>query len=125
MRKLDTLLSQLDDFDNCSRRVNSRIRGLPEATVPKDIIPSRTGIFREILVLADTVPIEIDWAHQALRPSSQDADNPRDIICKLYTLKERIMQKMRNKQFFYFDGAHLIFYQDISRRILMRRSIGE
>lgn len=122
-QKLDLLLSQLDNFENRSRRANIRIRGMPEATAPRDIIPSLQGIFREILDLPDTEPIEIDRAHRALRPPSQDADNPRDIICKLhkYTLKERIMQKMRNRPYFDFDGAHLCFFQDISRRTLMQR----
>lgn len=119
---METLLSQNDDFENRSRRANICICGLPEATVPKDIIPSLVGVFREILELPDTVPIEIDQAHRALRPTSQDVDNPRDNICKLhkYSLKERIKQKMRKRPFFYFDGAHLFFNQDISRCTLMQ-----
>lgn len=122
-QKLDSLLSQLDNFENRSRRANIRTRGMPEATAPKDIIPSLQGIFREILELPDTAPIEIDRAHRALKPPSQDVDNPRDIICKLhkYTIKERIMQKMRYSPFFDFDGAHLCFFQDISKRTLMQR----
>lgn len=66
-------------------------------------------------------PIEIDRAHRALRPPSQDVDNPRDVICKLhkYTLKVSTMQKMRKKS--YFDGASLFFYQDILRSTLMER----
>lgn len=121
-QRLEMLLSQLGDFENRSRNANIGICSLPEATAPKDIIPSLVGIFREILELPDTVPIEIDQAHGALRPPSQDTDNPRDIICKLYkyTLKERIMQKMCNKPIFYFDGARLFFYQDISRHTLMQ-----
>lgn len=67
---------------------------------------------------ASSIPI-----HRALKPSSQDPDTPRDIICKLhkYTLKDRIMQKMRNKPYFDFDGAKPFFYQDLSRRTLMQR----
>lgn len=42
-----------------------------------------------------------------LRSPSQDVDNPRDIICKLhkYILKDRIMQKMREKPYIDFDGG--------------------
>lgn len=49
-------------------------------------------------------------------------ENPRDINCKLhkYTLKDRIMQKMRNKPYFDFDGAKLFFYEDLSRCSLMQ-----
>lgn len=73
--------------------------------------------------LPATAPIEIDHAHRALRTPSQDMDNPRDDICKLhkYTLKDPIMQKMRGKPYFDFDGAHLFFHQDISRHTLMQR----
>lgn len=83
------------------------------------LLPQRISSphFREILRLPEPA-VEIDRAH------SQDTDNPRDIICKLhkYTLKkERIMQKMLNKPFFYSDGAYLFFYQDISRGTLMQR----
>lgn len=122
-QQIEALLCQLDDTENRSRRANIRIRGLPEATGPRDIIPTLEGIFKEILGLPATATIEIDRAHRALKPPSQDANNPRDIICKLhkYTLKDRIMQKMRGKPYFDFDGAHLAFYQDISRRTLMQR----
>lgn len=121
--QIEALLCQLDDMENRSRRANIRIRGLPEATGAKDIIPTLEGIFREILGLPNTVAIEIDRAHRALRPPSQDMNNPRDVICKLhkYTLKDRIMQKMRGKPYFDFDGAQLASYQDISRRTLMQR----
>lgn len=77
---IDALLCQLDDFKNCSRRANIPIHGLPEATAPKDIIPTLVGVFRQIMELPDIVPIEIDRAHRTLRPPSQDPDNPRDII---------------------------------------------
>lgn len=77
---------------------------------------------REILGLPDTAPIEIDQAQRALKPPSQDPEAPRHIICKLhmYTLKDRIMQKMRNKPYFDFDGAETFFYQNLSRRTLMQ-----
>lgn len=73
-----------DNFENRSQRANIPSHGLPEASGPKNIIPTLVGIFREILELPYTVPNKIDWAHRALRPPSQDADNPRDVICKLH-----------------------------------------
>lgn len=93
-----------------------------KATAPRDIIPSLIVVFWEILRLPDTAPVETDQAHRALKPPSQDPESPRDIICKLhkYTLKDRIMQKMRNKPYFDFDGAKLFFYQDLSRCTLMQ-----
>lgn len=123
-QRIETLLSQLDDFENHSRRGNICIHGLPEDIGPRDIIPTLVGKFRETLELPDDVPIEIDQAFRALRPSSQDVDNTH-WLCKLHkhTLKDRIMQKMRAKLYFDFDGAHLFFYQDISRRSLMQRRV--
>lgn len=93
--KMEALISQLDDFENRSRRANIRIRGMPEATTPRDIIPSMVRVFREILGLPDTAPVEINWAHRALKLPSQDPESPWDIIFKLhkYTAKDRIMQK--------------------------------
>lgn len=119
-QQIDTLLCQVDDVENHSWRANIRIRGLPEATASRDIIPTLVDIFREILELPASAPIKID---RALRPPSQDVDNPRDIICKLhkFTLKDRIMQKNAwQNPFSDFDGAHLSFYQVISRCTLMQ-----
>lgn len=111
-------MSILCEADSCFLH-----RRMLEATAPRDIIPSLVGVFREILGLPDTTPVEIDRAHRALKPPSQDPECPRDIICKLhqYTLKDCIMQNMRNKLYFDFDGAKLFFYQDLSRRTLMQR----
>ena len=121
--QIEALLTQLDDYENRSRRSNIRIRGLPEATGASDIVPTLQGIFKELLGLSPNDKVEIDRAHRALRPQSQDAENPRDIICKLhrYTVKDRIMQLMRKRPYFDFDGARLFFYQGLSRRTLMQR----
>ena len=123
--QIEALLCHLDDMENRSRRANIRIRGLPEATSARDIVPTLEDIFKDILGLPATAVVEIDRAHRALKPPSQDVNNPRDVICKLhkYTLKDRIMQKMRGKSHYDFDGAHLSFYQDISRRTLMQRRL--
>ena len=122
--QIEALLCHLDDIENRSRRANIRIRGLPEATGARDIAPTLQDIFKDILGLPATAVVEIDRAHRALKPPSQDENNPRDIICKLhkYTLKDRIMQKMRGKSHYDFDGAQLS-YQDISRRTLMQRRL--
>lgn len=62
-QKIETLLCQLDDFKNHSRRANIRIRSLPEATAPKDIVPTLEDVFREILGLPAIAPIEINRVH--------------------------------------------------------------
>lgn len=122
-QRIDSLLDQLDDVENRSRRVNIRIRGLPEATGPRDIIPSLQGLFTQILGREAPDHIEIDRAHRALRPPSEDPDKPRDIICKLhkYTVKERIMFHVRGMRHVDFDGAQVSLFPDLSRRTLMQR----
>lgn len=39
-QRIETLISQLDDYKNRSRRSKIRIRGLPEATAAKDTVPT-------------------------------------------------------------------------------------
>ncbi|PIO33985.1 hypothetical protein AB205_0123800, partial [Aquarana catesbeiana] len=120
-QRIDSLLDQLDDVENCSRRVNIRIRGLTEATAPKDIVPTLQGVFKQILGREAPAQIEIDPAHMALRPLLDDPDKPRD-ICKLhkYSLKERIMH-VRGVRHMDFDGAKLSVFPDLSRHTLMQR----
>lgn len=121
-RRLEALLDQMDNLENGSRRVNIRIRGLPEATGPRDI-PTLQGVFKQILDRQVPEHIEIDRAHRALRPPSENPDKPRDIICKLhkYFLKERMMNQVRGVRHLDFDGAKLSFFPDLSRRTLMPR----
>lgn len=44
--QIAALLCQLDDAENRSRRANIKIRGLPEATGARDIIPTLEGVFK-------------------------------------------------------------------------------
>lgn len=50
--RMEALISQMDDFENCTRCANISINGMPEAAAPKDIIPPTL--------------VEIDRAHRAL-----------------------------------------------------------
>lgn len=49
--QIETLMSQLDDYENHSHRSNICIRGLPEATGAKDFVPTLQGFFKELLGL--------------------------------------------------------------------------
>lgn len=120
--RINSLLDQMDDFENRSCRVNIRIRGLPEATGPWDIVPTLQGVFKQIFDHQAPDSIEINRAHRALRPPSEDPDKPRDIICKLHknSLKERIMFKVSEIHHVDFDGANLTFFPDLCRCTLMQ-----
>lgn len=108
-QQIEALISQLDDYENHSHRSNIRIRELPEATGAK--ASPRPPQWR---LTGHTEPYD---------PPPSSCNNPRDIICKLhkYTVKDQIMQLMRKCPYFDFDGARLLFYQDLSSRTLMQR----
>lgn len=80
------------------------IRGLPEATTPKDIITTLLGIFSEIQIFQPLLLLKAVTEHFSLLMVLKTLD-----ICKLhkYMLKERIMEKTPDRPF--FDGAHLFF----------------
>lgn len=113
----------MDDFENRSHRENIRIRGLPEAMGPRDIVPTLQVIFKQILGREAPDHIEIDWAHGALRLPYADLDKPRDIICKLhkYALKEWITSHVRGVHHVEFDRAKLSLFPYLSRRTPMQR----
>lgn len=93
----------MDDFENRSCRVNIHIRGLPvpEVTVPRDLVPTLQGVFKQIFGSETPDHIEIDRTHRALHPPSEAPDKPMDIICKFhkYSLKERIMFHVRGVRY--------------------------
>lgn len=119
---IDSLLDQLYDVENRRHRVIVHIRGLPEATAHRNIVPTLQGIFKQILGREAPDHIETDRAHRALRSPSDDPDKPRDIIFKLhkYSLKERVMYRVWGVHQVDFNGAKLSLFTDLSRRTLMQ-----
>lgn len=98
---------------------NIHIWGLHEAMHDPDLIPMLKGIFQQIL--EDEAPdcVEIDRAHRGLMALPQATDTSRDVICKIhkYAVKEDIMKAMQGKFHVDFDGAQLLFFPDLFRRI--------
>lgn len=121
--RINSMLDQMDDLENRSCRINIRIRGVPEATVPQDIVPTLQGVFKQILGLEVPTYIEIDRAHRALCLPSEDPDKSQDIISKLhkYSLKQCIMFHVRGTCFVDIDGAKLSIFPDLSCRTLLQR----
>lgn len=66
-----SLITQLDDQENRSRRNNIRLRGIPESVHPQDLINSLTKLFNSILGKDPDDKIEFDRAHRALRPQTE------------------------------------------------------
>lgn len=93
---MNSLLDQLDDYENRDHRQNIHIRGLPEATRPRTYYQLCKVYFDKFW---GTDNIEIDRVHRTLLPAPQNTDRPRDIICKLhrYSVKEAIMKAVCGK----------------------------
>lgn len=115
--RIEGLLSQLDDFENRSRRKNFRICWKSESVKTTALITTLLSAFTDILGKPPTLPIKIEWAHRALGPVNPDINKPRDVICKLlrYQGKETIMRGMRRRPYLEFEGTKLLFFPDLSR----------
>lgn len=119
-----SLITQLDDQENRSRRNNVRLRGVPESIRPQDLAASLTKLFNSILGRSPEDKVELDRAHRALRPQSPDSARPRDVICRihLYSLKEEIMRKARTSGDLTINGSKIDLFPDLSRRTLRLRA---
>lgn len=116
---------RMEEMEDRSRRNNLRLRGLPEATGPSDLLATVTDIFRR--VAGDHLPesVEIDRVHRALGPRPSDPTRPRDVICRLhhYIHKEAISSGAWEAGDIEFDGATVKILPDISRPTLHRRAL--
>ncbi|CAH2296610.1 Hypothetical predicted protein [Pelobates cultripes] len=108
-----SLLRQVEDLENRSRRQNIWIRGLPEPdTAP--LQETLKVLFRQILGQECPAEIQLDRAHRALGPQRLDS-RPRDVLCCLYaySLKERLMAAARDSESIHFRGADVALFQDL------------
>lgn len=60
----NSLLDQLDDYENRNRRQNICICGLREATRAPDLLHTVQGLFCQLLGNAAPADIEIDGVHR-------------------------------------------------------------
>lgn len=117
------LQMHMEEMEDRSRRNNLRLRGLPEATGPKDLADTATAIFRGLP--GDPLPLGLDnyRIHRALGPRSQDPNRPRDVKCRLhYSHKESIARKAWEAGVVDFDGAAVKILPDVPRATLQRRA---
>lgn len=116
-------MDQMDDHENRDRRQNICIRGLPEVKRAPDLLLTVIGLFCQILGVSKPDTNEIDRVHSALFYVPQNADRPRDVICKLhrYSVKEAITKAVRNRSTVEFDGTQISLFTDLTYRTLMQR----
>ncbi|XP_059826359.1 uncharacterized protein LOC132394343 [Hypanus sabinus] len=88
------LVGKIDKLENFSRRNNIKIVGLKEGTEGEDPINFFQKWIPEKLEMGEETLIEIERVHRALRPRSQDDQNPRSILirCLRYQDKEKILR---------------------------------
>lgn len=122
--QLFTLQQHIDDVENRNRRNNIRLRGLPEAVGSDELYPALLSIFNDLLGRPPDIHIELDRAHRALRPPSQDDQNPRDVICRVhyYALKEDILRAARARRQVFYKEAQVQLFPDLSRHTLAQRA---
>lgn len=115
-----TLLSRLEDAENCSRRSNLRLRGIPE--VVEDIQSFATALFQELCPSIPIECLEFDRIHRALTRRQQDGP-PRDIIIKLhfFRTKEQLLTAARNKDALQFQNHNYQLFSDLAPLTIAKR----
>lgn len=106
---------------NRGRRINIRIRGIPEAEGSENVALILESVFNDLLGQPASTHIKLDRAHRALR-SKGASSLPRDIVFCVhnFALKERIMAKARTQQKTVYAG-HQIQFPDLSWITLQKR----
>lgn len=75
--QLDTALTSINDLENCSRRDNFGIRGLPKSTT--DIPKTVQELIKTLILSIAPHKLELDRAHRSLGPPRKDGA-PRDVV---------------------------------------------
>lgn len=114
---------QLEGIEDCSRRNNLQLRGLPEATGTEEL----AAIFRDIADDAFPVNMSFDRIYRALGPQSVDLNHPGDMIRRVhqYSHKEIILRKVWEVRDTEFDGANIQILPDLSRATLQWQAMLE
>ncbi|OCT60672.1 hypothetical protein XELAEV_18046693mg [Xenopus laevis] len=124
-RQIYLLRRGLEDAENCSRRNNVRIRGIPE-----DI---QIAEAKQLLIeLFNTLLGRDKDQDQFHRVAGGRPDKPRDILCCIhkFTTKEQILSKAREIKNLRIEEDSIELYQDlalttITQRQLLRETTGK
>lgn len=72
---------KMEDVENCNRRNNLKLSGLPRATGDHDLLSVVTAIFNKILDKSPDNHIEIGRVHRVPNLGGFD---PRDVMCRIH-----------------------------------------
>uniref|UniRef100_H3AXH2 L1 transposable element RRM domain-containing protein n=1 Tax=Latimeria chalumnae TaxID=7897 RepID=H3AXH2_LATCH len=118
------LSEKCDDLENRARHSNLRLIGLPEGTEGKGPISFMESLLVEVLG-ESTFPskVEIERAHQALRPRPGEGERPRMMIFKLLCFPDKvcILCKARELGQLHYQNHKIFFFPDISAELQAKR----
>lgn len=118
--------AKLTDLEDCSRRNNVKIRGVPESIPPSNLHKYVSDMIAKLLPEITPIKRTINRIHRIPKPKHLDASVPRDILMKIhfFSTKEQLLTKARTSQMLPapYNGVHL--YADLSKYTLnMRRQM--
>ncbi|MEE6519336.1 hypothetical protein FKM82_031078 [Ascaphus truei] len=121
--EIAALKENQEEQENRDRRQNIRVRNVPETIAPSQV---KAYIMELFALICGDIPekdLEIDRAHRALGPKSDDPKRRRDIIVRLhsYSSKERILAASREMESLTFQEESIQLYSDLSRQTVIRR----
>ncbi|KAJ1161517.1 hypothetical protein NDU88_002002 [Pleurodeles waltl] len=119
--QLQLSILKCKDLENRSQRDNIRVRGLEEGSEGPGLEAFVMGLFSALL--GDDHPeVQIERVHRVGSSPTIENKRPHDILVKLssFKVKERILQKARQQDVVYFQGAQCALFQGIAPVTLHR-----
>ncbi|CAM4690107.1 unnamed protein product [Leuciscus chuanchicus] len=85
-----SLLDQIDDLENRSRRANLHINNIPEGNEDgKDPFGFISGLLKDTMETVFDKPPELERAHRVLRPKPGAGQSPRPLIVCFHRFQEK------------------------------------
>lgn len=116
---------KLEDYENCSRRKNLRIKGAPEKYRREELMTIVQHLFNPFLEKELTEPLKLDRVHRIARYTTHRSESPRDVIVRFHYAEEKykIMEKLWNSPGVGYEGVELQVFADLSPETLLRRRL--
>uniref|UniRef100_H3BDL9 L1 transposable element RRM domain-containing protein n=1 Tax=Latimeria chalumnae TaxID=7897 RepID=H3BDL9_LATCH len=121
------LWDRVQDLENCSRRNNIRVIGIPEGVEGSGLSGPTLllSVLRECLPLGETESIEVERVHCTLGPRPPPDQRPRPIIARLLRFqdRERTLRLAREAGELYWWGGKIMIFPDMSRELAAQRKL--
>lgn len=113
---IQQLRLKMANLEDRSRWNNIKIRGVPEAITPAEVVPYLHQLFRKILPTLMPHDLLVDRAHRIHKPQHLPESLPRDILARVHFFhsKEQIMRPARSLCNLPELFSKITLYNDIS-----------